>query len=163
MIGGSIHQCISAELFKPLHTFVLLIIAVSFLQDAGSLIHVSDHTYRLTNVYFLDPAWLCSVLYAVVQLHDDYYLQDGMIPKSRLEELCEKSGFGRERFEEYLQLLMRFEIALPVGLNRYNAYNTMPGYFVKVYLDKFFTRKWFLNPGDGSFTESFIFYLSSQQ
>ena len=106
-------------------SYFLVILVVAFLQDSGSLIHVSDHTYRLTNVYFLDPAWLCSVLFAVVQLHDDFYLENGIVPKSRLEELCQKSGFGRNRLEEYLQLLMRFEIALPIGLNRYLNNNSI--------------------------------------
>ena len=95
---------------------------MAFLRDSGSLVHVSDHTFGLTNLYFLDPAWICSVLLAVVKLKDNTTfstLGEGMVTISTLQELCEESGFGSNKFDEYIQLLTRFEIALPASLNRY--------------------------------------------
>ena len=91
---------------------------MAFLRDSGSLVHVGDHTYGLTNLYFLDPAWLCTVLLAVVKLKDTTQMNDCMVTNKTLQNLCEESGFGKDMFEEYIQLLARFEIALPASLKR---------------------------------------------
>ena len=97
-----------------------IFIVVRFLRDTGSLIHVSDHTYQLTNLYFLNPSWLCDVLLEVVRFkhQNTSNIQDGMVLREELRKLCIESGFGDSRFEEYLQLLGRFEIALEAGENR---------------------------------------------
>ena len=96
-----------------------IFLAVEFLRDTGSLTHISDHTYQLTSLYFLDPAWLCDVLLAVVNFkHSNVQSQDGMVMKKDLKKLCADSGFGDNRFEEYLHLLGRFEIALAVTDHR---------------------------------------------
>ncbi len=59
---------------------------------------------------------------AVVTLkHEGGYLKDGMVLRRNLKKLCAESGFGENRFDEYLQLLGRFEIAFPATANRYNS------------------------------------------
>ena len=93
--------------------------AVQFLQDTGNLIHVSDHTHILTDLYFLDPAWLCDVLLAVIQAqkHHETHRSGHMVRREHLEKICVESGFENDWFEEYLELLGRFDIALPAGDN----------------------------------------------
>ena len=83
------------------------------------MIRVSDHTYQLTNFYFLDPAWFCDVILAVLQIQntDDIHQGGNMVRREHLEKLCVESGFGIQWFEEYLQLLSRFEIVLSAGDN----------------------------------------------
>ena len=91
---------------------------VRFLRESGSLIHVSDHTYRLTNLYFLDPNWLCDVLQKPLQ-HESNEVDIQSVPKWKLEKCCRDSGFGEDRFKEYLELLGRFEIAIPASSDRF--------------------------------------------
>ena len=90
---------------------------MQFLQDTGTLIHVSDHTSQLTDLYFLDPAWLCDMLLAVIQIQNPHETRHSghMVKREHLEKICVESGFENYWFEEYLQLLGRFDIALPAG------------------------------------------------
>ena len=76
---------------------------------------VNDHTYRLTRLYFLDPSWLFDALNDVIGMENS----NGIVPTSRLRDLGERNGFMGERFEDYLKLLARFEIALPYPGGRY--------------------------------------------
>ena len=42
-------------------------------------------------------------------------VREGRIQKTSLAALCVESGFGENQFEEYLQLLQRLEILLPIS------------------------------------------------
>ena len=92
----------------------LLLIAAEFLSTCGSLVHFSDHLQGLTNLYFLDPVWLYNILSQVANIKSSL-VSEGRIHKKSLAELYEASGFGKEQFEEYLQLLQRLEILLPIS------------------------------------------------
>ena len=86
---------------------------VEYLQDRGALIHIRDYTYKLTQLYFIDPVWLSNTLVKVVRLkNDDATANQGIATEVQLQRLYRESRFGENRFKEYLQLLTRFEIAL---------------------------------------------------
>ena len=85
--------------------------------------NVSDHTFRLRSLYFLDPNWLCSILLSPINTKTKTeFSRQGTrsrrVPKEDLKICCRKSGFGEGRFEEYLELLGRFEIAIPATPDR---------------------------------------------
>ena len=98
------------SLFYSIFCFVV----VEFLRESGGLIHISDHTYRLTNVYFFDPNWICQILYAVVNRRGSSH----SVNKKELRNLVSQFGFNDSQFEDFLQLLGRFEIVLKAGEDR---------------------------------------------
>ncbi|XP_072050182.1 leucine-rich repeat serine/threonine-protein kinase 1-like [Amphiura filiformis] len=110
---------INSDKNKATHSSRQLKFVIDFLREAGSLIHVSDHTYRLTSLYFLDPNWLCKVLLSPIEPNTKKALDRQRhrtrrigVPRDELQICCQSTGFGEERFEEFLELLGRFEIAI---------------------------------------------------
>ncbi len=89
------------------------VLALDFLNYTGSFIHISDHKYGLGMLYFPDPAWLCDVLTKVTHLPQSDLDVSGKITKEHLKRLCHSSGFGKEKFKEFEQLLKSFEIIMP--------------------------------------------------
>eukprot|EP00731_Ephydatia_muelleri_P016587 Em0009g1011a len=63
----------------------------SFSMTTGVLLHYNDHLRGLNNLYFIDPIWLATCL------------------------LRDSKRFPSQFFQQYLQLLERFEIALSLG------------------------------------------------
>ncbi|XP_022111025.1 leucine-rich repeat serine/threonine-protein kinase 1-like isoform X2 [Acanthaster planci] len=99
--------------------------AAEFLSTCGSLVHFSDHLQGLTSLYFLDPVWLYNILISVANINPSF-VREGRVHRSSLEELFQESGFGEGRFEEYLQLLQRFEIVLPISRIEYLIPSRLP-------------------------------------
>ncbi|XP_072039569.1 leucine-rich repeat serine/threonine-protein kinase 1-like [Amphiura filiformis] len=90
--------------------------AVQYLQDCGRVLCVTDHTYRLTRLYFLDPSWLCDALMDAMHVKNSSYeqeLPEGIVATERLKAIGKQHGFSEDTVEDYLQLLARFEIAFP--------------------------------------------------
>ncbi|XP_072050090.1 leucine-rich repeat serine/threonine-protein kinase 1-like [Amphiura filiformis] len=86
---------------------------LDFLNYTGSFIHVSDRKYGLGRLYFPDPSWLCDVVTSITDLPQSALEVSGKITKVHLKRLCQKSGFGKEKFKEFEQLLKSFEIIMP--------------------------------------------------
>ncbi|XP_072050180.1 leucine-rich repeat serine/threonine-protein kinase 1-like [Amphiura filiformis] len=85
----------------------------TFLRESGSLIHVSDHTYGLNNLYFLDPNWLCKLLLSVINLEMGRETTTAKVKRKELMKLCKEFGFGNS-FKEYQDILSRFDIAVQI-------------------------------------------------
>lgn len=49
---------------------VILFQAVRFLHNLGSLLHYQDLSYKLSDLYFLDPDWLCQLLVQIINLKE---------------------------------------------------------------------------------------------
>eukprot|EP00117_Sycon_ciliatum_P004998 scpid2454/ scgid4326/ Leucine-rich repeat serine/threonine-protein kinase 2 len=89
--------------------------AVCFLHEAGVLLHYDDAQSHLSDLYFLDPEWLCSMMAKIVTHKEvNGFLRDGIMERSQVDHL-----FGEERkrlptkfIPQYLRLLERFEIVL---------------------------------------------------
>nr|QJS39789.1 receptor-interacting serine/threonine-protein kinase 7 [Petromyzon marinus] len=91
--------------------------ATRFLHEAGVLLHYDDPALQLTDLYFLDPQWLCSLMAQVVTVREvNPFGSTGLLRRADVEGfLLRRSGFPQEYVGHYIRLLERFQIALPLG------------------------------------------------
>ncbi|XP_071795301.1 leucine-rich repeat serine/threonine-protein kinase 1-like [Asterias amurensis] len=99
--------------------------AAEFLSSCGSLVHFNDHLQGLNSLYFLDPVWLYVILSKVTNMKSAL-VREGRIHKTSLAALCVESGFGDNQIEEYLQLLQRLEILLPISRTEFLIPSRLP-------------------------------------
>ena len=88
--------------------------AILFLHEIGSIVHFTDHLNGLNDLYFIDPVWLACTLQRVTALPIGS-LKGGKVHVETLRELSKKSSIEEDKFEQYLQLLARFEIVVPIS------------------------------------------------
>lgn len=90
-----------------------------FLIETGSLLHYSDQLGALNTLYFLDPAWLCDILVKVfTSPYGKLLLTQGKGKVNRNEVIRlynEDERFPSFLNDQYIKLLERFEIAVPVN------------------------------------------------
>ncbi|XP_030832200.1 leucine-rich repeat serine/threonine-protein kinase 1-like [Strongylocentrotus purpuratus] len=92
--------------------------AILFLHEIGSIVHFTDHLNGLNDLYFIDPVWLACTLQRVTALPIGS-LKGGKVHVETLRELSKKSSIEEDKFEQYLQLLARFEIVVPISHHWY--------------------------------------------
>ncbi|XP_028415469.1 leucine-rich repeat serine/threonine-protein kinase 1-like isoform X2 [Dendronephthya gigantea] len=86
--------------------------ACQFLHDNGILLHYDDPS--LSGLYFLDPQWLCDMMAHVVAIRDvNPFVQNGILRFSDLSQLFRSDRFPSKFIHEYVDLLNKFEVALP--------------------------------------------------
>ena len=91
--------------------------AAQFLHDNGILLHYNDHLRGLNNLYFIDPVWLADMLAEVVTVPEkNSFVHNGILKESSVAFIFrDNRRFPSTFFQQYLQLLERFEIALSLG------------------------------------------------
>ena len=93
-------------------------LAARFLHEIGTLLHFDDASGRLSDLYFIDPRWLCDMMAIIVTVRErNPYIRNGILKMSALPHLFKGKRFPSSLFPEYVQLLNRFEIALPLDQN----------------------------------------------
>ena len=93
--------------------------ATLFLTDVGSILHFDDREHNLHELYFVDPCWLCKMIAKVATIKDSNpFITDGILYSKDIPMLLKDEQFPRQYFEQYLTLLDRFEIALPLDNKR---------------------------------------------
>ena len=93
--------------------------ATLFLTDMGSLLHYDDRSHNLHELYFIDPRWLCNMMSKVVTIKErNPFVKRGILYSKYIPLLFKDENFPWEYFEQYLTLLDRFEIALPLDNRR---------------------------------------------
>ena len=94
---------------KELHT------ATHFLHEVGALLHYDDQKHNLDDLYFVDPRWLCDLVSTVVTVKQrNPYVKQGILRSKNIPLLFKDKRFPNKYFHQYLTLLSRFEIALPL-------------------------------------------------
>ena len=92
---------------------------VCFLTDVGSLLHYDDRSHNLHELYFIDPCWLCNMMSKIVTIKErNPFIKKGILHSKYIPLLFKDDVFPLRYFEQYLSLLDRFEIALPLN-NKY--------------------------------------------
>ena len=93
--------------------------ATLFLTDVGSLLHYDDRGHNLHELYFVDPRWLCDMMSKVVTIRErNPFVKSGILYSKDIPMLFKDKQFPWQYFEQYLTLLDRFEIALPLDNRR---------------------------------------------
>ena len=86
-----------------------------FLHEVGSLLHYDDRRHNLDDLYFVDPQWLCKLMSAVVTVEQkNPYLKHGILKTRNIPILFRDKLYPSKYMYQYLTLLHRFEIALPL-------------------------------------------------
>uniref|UniRef100_A0A1I8JP71 COR domain-containing protein n=1 Tax=Macrostomum lignano TaxID=282301 RepID=A0A1I8JP71_9PLAT len=84
--------------------------AVRFLHESGVLLHFDDSTYRLNNLYFIDPQWLCEIngfIRSGVMRQSDLGL---LFTGKRITEEDRHFIFPVSQISQYLRILEKFEL-----------------------------------------------------
>ncbi|XP_023564370.1 leucine-rich repeat serine/threonine-protein kinase 2 [Octodon degus] len=92
--------------------------AVHFLNESGVLLHFQDPALQLSDLYFVDPKWLCKVMAQIltVKVEDCPKHPKGIISRRDVEKfLSKKRRFPKNYMTQYFKLLEKFQIALPIG------------------------------------------------
>ena len=93
-----------------------------FLHEVGSLLHYEDRKHNLDDLYFVDPRWLCDLMSTVVTVKErNPYVKKGILKSNHIPLVFKDYRFPRRYFSQYLTLLNRFEIALPLDKNHNNV------------------------------------------
>ena len=93
--------------------------ATHFLVSVGAILHYDDPNARLDRVYFMDPCWLCDAMLKVVaDCEADFFVSKGLMNVSRITLLFDAERFPWKYFRQFLVLLDKFSIALPIDSQR---------------------------------------------
>lgn len=71
--------------------------AVKFLHECGTLLHYDDLQSNLSDLYFLDPQWLCSVMAKIITMKQLTIISKGVREREgggRKEGIREEKGNG---------------------------------------------------------------------
>jgi GTPase SAR1 family protein len=107
-----------------------------FLTDVGSLLHYDDRGHNLHELYFIDPQWLCEMMSKVVTKESNSFVKSGILYSKDIPMLFKDKQFPWQYFEQYLTLLDRFEIALPLDNRRVLIPSMLPDERPKEFKDK---------------------------
>ena len=89
-----------------------------FLHQIGSLLHYDDHKHNLDDLYFVDPCWLCDLVSRIFTMEiQKAYVKQGILESKNIPLLFKDKRFPLKYFHQYLALLSRFEIALPLDMD----------------------------------------------
>ena len=89
--------------------------ATHFLHEVGALLHYDDRKHNLDDLYFVDPRWLYDLMSTVVTVKQrNPYVKQGILRSKNIPLLFKDKHFPNKYFNQYLTLLSRFEIALPL-------------------------------------------------
>ena len=92
--------------------------ATLFLNEVGTILHYDDCSHSLNELYFIDPRWLCDTMSKVTIRERNPFVKNGILHSTDIPLLFEDCRFPWQYFEQYLTLLDRFEIALPLDNRR---------------------------------------------
>ena len=92
--------------------------ATHFLHEAGALLHYDDHRHNLDDLYFVDPNWLCDLISTVVTVKQwNPHVKQGILRSKHLSLFFKGKHFPSKFFYQFLTLLNKFEIVLPLDDN----------------------------------------------
>eukprot|EP00117_Sycon_ciliatum_P014172 scpid4828/ scgid5452/ Leucine-rich repeat serine/threonine-protein kinase 1 len=101
--------------------------AAEFLHNVGTLLHYDDSASGLCDLYFTDPSWLSDMMAKVVTVRErNPYMSAGILLRSDVPQLFRDKRFPKQLFDQYLSLLARFEIALPLDSERIMIPSMLP-------------------------------------
>ena len=93
--------------------------ATLFLNEIGTILHYDDRSHNLNELYFVDPRWLCDMMSKFVTVRErNNFVKNGILHSRYIPFIYHNKRFPWQYFEQYVTLLDRFEIALPLDNKR---------------------------------------------
>ena len=90
-----------------------------FLNEIGTILHFDDGSHSLNELLFIDPRWLYDMISKVVTVHErNSFVKNGILHSQDIPQLFRDSRMLWKYFEQYVTLLDRFEVALPLDNRR---------------------------------------------
>jgi leucine-rich repeat kinase 2 len=89
--------------------------AIKFLHDSGLVLHYMDLYSKLSDLYFLDPEWLCQLMGQIIsvpEVNPVLRARKGRLELSDFDLLLRPPTYPSEYRDEYVRLLERFEVAI---------------------------------------------------
>ena len=86
--------------------------ATHFLHEVGALFHYDGRRHNLDDLYFVDPSWLYELVSTVVTRNP--HVRNGILRNKNLPLLLKDRRFPYKYFNQYLAMLSRFDVALPL-------------------------------------------------
>ena len=115
MHSGDFKEMVRTLKFVDLQDDDELRTVTHFLHEVGSLLHYDDRRHNLDDLYFVDPQWLCKLMSAIVTVEQkNPYLKHGILKTRNIPILFRDKLYPAKYMYQYLTLLHRFEIALPL-------------------------------------------------
>ncbi|XP_066523231.1 leucine-rich repeat serine/threonine-protein kinase 2 isoform X2 [Hoplias malabaricus] len=109
--------------------------AVHFLSETGVLLHFDDPSLLLSDLYFIDPQWLCSVISQALNLQNSDVCENptGVVLHSVLEKFLSGTHyFPKDQFTQYFKLLEKFQIAMPFSEEQFLVPSSLPVHKPKI-------------------------------
>eukprot|EP00731_Ephydatia_muelleri_P005646 Em0002g1822a len=105
-----------------------LSLAAQFLHDNGVLLHYNDQLKGLSNLYFIDPIWLANMLAEIITVPQrQTFVHKGILKESDVPFIFrDTKRFPSKFYQQYLQLMERYEIALSLGNGQYLIPSMLP-------------------------------------
>ena len=102
--------------------------AAQFLHDNGVLLHYNDQLKGLSNLYFIDPIWLANMLAEIITVPQrQTFVQNGILKETDVPFIFrDTKRFPSKFYQQYLQLMERYEIALALGNGQYLIPSMLP-------------------------------------
>ncbi|XP_043569546.1 leucine-rich repeat serine/threonine-protein kinase 2 [Chiloscyllium plagiosum] len=103
--------------------------AVHFLNESGVLLHFHDPALHLRDLYFIIPQWLCKMMAQIVTVKAATCPKHpcGIIYRSDVENfLSQKNSFPQKYISQYIKLLEKFQIVLPLGEEQLLVPSSLP-------------------------------------
>ena len=101
--------------------------ATLFLNEVGTILHYDDCSHSLNELYFIDPHWLYNAISKVVTIRErNPFVKNGTLHSKDIPILFKDECFPWLYFEQFLTLLDRFEIALPLDNKRILIPSVLP-------------------------------------
>uniref|UniRef100_A0A1X7UGT6 non-specific serine/threonine protein kinase n=1 Tax=Amphimedon queenslandica TaxID=400682 RepID=A0A1X7UGT6_AMPQE len=89
--------------------------ATLFLNDIRTILHYDDRSHAINELYFIDPQWLCKIMSQIVTVREkNPFIKNGILHSRNVPFIFCDPRFQWKYFEQYLSLLDRFGIALPL-------------------------------------------------
>ena len=102
-------------------------IATTFLTEVGSLLYYDDCSHNLHEIYFVDPCWLYKMISKIITTKD--FIKNGILYFKDVPKLFNENEYQvlQQYFEQFLTLLDKFEIVLPLDNQRALVPSALPG------------------------------------
>ena len=118
---GDMERIASTVQDEDLHNKAELDRAASFLHNNGYILHYEELIGQLSDLYFIDPTWICDMFAQIVTVKEkNNWVKNGIIKETDLQFIFqnqEKYLYSQYN-SEYLYIMEKFEILIDIGDGR---------------------------------------------